>query len=350
MGLFEWTNKSPQIPDTSSNIPAGLLRQLKVSDIKPSSDNPRQLFDPEPLSELRASIKQHGVLVPITVYQPKGQSKYTILDGERRYRCCLELQKEGKVVPIPANVVAPPDKKAALLYMFSIHSFREEWELMPTALGLKEVMGILEKTDNKSLSQLTGLSVTQIERCKWLLEFPDKFQKMSLEEDPAKRIPSNFWIELYPVWQLYRDQLPELYEDLGKDNFIQRFVDKYWDKKIISVIHFRRIREGITNVRDKPERLKQFKGRMALYINDPTLETRKAFDEFLITRDMRTAASACEEFISKIKSLKLEYIVDEKEEMMKMLKGVQVYISNLLQKMEGDDPPEDQQLDLPINK
>ncbi len=42
--------------------------------------------------------------------------------------------------------------------MFSIHNFREQWELMPTALGLKVVMEKLETTDSKELNKLTRLS------------------------------------------------------------------------------------------------------------------------------------------------------------------------------------------------
>ena len=152
-------------------VPAGVLKRLLVKDIKPSQNNPRHLFDPEPLNELKESIRQHGVLVPITVFQIRGQEKYAILDGERRYRCCFELEEEGKDIDIPANVVFPPTKIAGLLYMFSIHNFREQWELMPTAISLQTVIDELKEDDNKKLSKLTGLSETQIERCKILLSF-----------------------------------------------------------------------------------------------------------------------------------------------------------------------------------
>ena len=98
------------------------------------------------------------MLVPITVYQPKGQEKYSILDGERRYRCVVELNSEsdktGKTYDLPANVVQAPSKIAGLLYMFSIHNFRESWELMPTALGLRVVMDELGEKDTKRLSRL----------------------------------------------------------------------------------------------------------------------------------------------------------------------------------------------------
>ncbi len=106
-------------------IPLGELKTLSTGQIIPSQNNPRVLFDPEPLRDLRDNIRQHGVLVPLTVFPVKGQDKYRILDGERRYRCCVDIEREGMIIPIPVNIVRPPNKVAGLLYMFSIHEFRE---------------------------------------------------------------------------------------------------------------------------------------------------------------------------------------------------------------------------------
>src|SRR5580704_9143784 len=168
----------PEIPQL---VPTGSLQHLDPQDIKPNPNNPRMLFDPPLLAELKKNIAEHGVLVPITVYQPKGQVKFSILDGERRYRCVVDLTeekhvgKDGKPIKIPANIVEPPTMIAGLLYMFSIHNYRAEWELMPTALSLKIVMDKLEVDDSARLNKLTGLSEAQIERCKKLLAFPERF-------------------------------------------------------------------------------------------------------------------------------------------------------------------------------
>src|ERR1017187_9470799 len=244
----------PAIPQV---IPAGHLRHLAPDEIKPSFNNPRHLFDDDQLQELKKNIAEHGVLVPITVYQAKGQAKFSILDGERRYRCVVELKREGRggkdgaPLMLPANVVEPPTKIAGLLYMFSIHNFREAWELMPTALGLKVVMEELQEKDNKALNKLTGLSEPQIERCKKLLAFPERFQEMSLDPNPATRIPPNFWIEALPVLDVALDNLPMI-KKLGGDRATDKLVEKYRDKKIKSVIHFRRIMESYDLAEDDP--------------------------------------------------------------------------------------------------
>src|SRR5260370_5141236 len=181
----------PTQPEVPQIVPTGQLRHLTTKQVIPSTNNPRHLFDPDQLLELKKNIGEHGVLVPITVYQAKGQAKFSILDGERRYRCVRELiaegrgEKDGQPLKLPANVVEPPTKVAGLLYMFSIHNFREGWELMPTARSLQIVMEELGERDNKKLEKLTGLSERQIERCKTLLTFPERFQQLSLDPEPT---------------------------------------------------------------------------------------------------------------------------------------------------------------------
>ncbi len=51
---------------------------------------------------------------------------------------------------------------------------------MLTALSLQAVMSRVTEHDNGRLAQLTGLKEAQIERCKILLEFPEKYQNLSL--------------------------------------------------------------------------------------------------------------------------------------------------------------------------
>ncbi len=325
-------------------VPTGLLKYLKTSEIKASTNNPRTLFDPEPLNDLKESIREHGVLVPITVYKLPAQEKYAILDGERRYRCCVDIESESKDsssrIDIPANIVEPPKPIAGLLYMFSIHNFREQWELMPTALSLKMVMEELGEKDTKKLAKLTGLSETQIERCQWLLEFPEKFQKMSLDPDPKTRIPSNFWTEAYPVIKIYEKELPEFLKSLGKNVVIEKLVQKYRDKKIASVIHFRRIREAYSSAKaESPQKEERLREQLKEYINNQSLETREAFDGFLRRKDIKTALNVCDDFTERLDKLNLELTTDNREELSSALLKVRGYIDGLLQKLEGSDPP-----------
>jgi ParB/RepB/Spo0J family partition protein len=328
----------------STVIPRGVLKRLKTAEINPSKSNPRLLFDKVPLDALRESIREHGVLVPITVYEIKGQKRYAILDGERRYHCCIDLQKQGLDITIPANIVEPPDKIAGILYMFSIHNFREQWELMPTALSLKIVMETLNEEDSKRIVKLTGLSEPQIERCKILLAFPEKFQNLSLDPNPKTRIPSNFWIEASPVLSLSENILPDLFKKLGREGIIERLVEKYRNKGIKSVIHFRRIMEAFEISVENEAEKRAVTERLREYITNVEMETRRAFDEFVMdSRRIQGAIKICEEFMTKLERSKLAHAL-EKEELMEALKRVKEYVEDLLQKLEGSDQPtEDEQ-------
>jgi ParB family transcriptional regulator, chromosome partitioning protein len=339
---------NPTHPVVPPVVPSGQLRVLTVDEIKPSTNNPRLLFDPPQLLELKKNIAEHGVLVPITVYQPRGQKLFSILDGERRYRCVVDLTKEkhvgkdGKPISIPANIVEPPSMIAGMLYMFSIHNFRAEWELMPTALSLKIVMEDLGVTDNTALNKLTGLSERQIERCKTLLAFDERFQKLSLDPDPKTRIPSNFWIEALPVIDLAVDKIPNI-KALGKNTATDKLVEKYRDNKIKSVIHFRRIMESYDLAEDNPLQEAKVIRRLEQFFLNPALETRAAFDEFVVEKKrVQTAIGACDSFIAQLKKFKLTYTTDDEERksLRDALKQVRDYCNSLEQSLVGSDDPE----------
>ncbi len=315
--------------------PSGELKQLTVAELKTSVTNPRQLFDPIPLQELKESIRKHGVLVPITVYKKAGQDIYSILDGERRYRCCKDLEKEGIKINIPANIVNPPTRIAGVLYMFSIHNFRENWELMPTALSLKEVMNELKENDNKKLASLTGLGPTQVERCKWLLSYPERFQRMSLHEDPIKRIPSNFWIEAYPVLKIYEEELPLFIQEMGREALIQCLVDKRNNGKIKSVIHFRKIQDAYSRAKDNKEDERKFLEKLKEFITEKDLEIPETFDNFLPPRNIKTALKACNDFMDRMDRLKLEYTTENREELVEALEKVRNFVDNILTELKN---------------
>ncbi|HTR25012.1 MAG TPA: ParB N-terminal domain-containing protein [Terriglobales bacterium] len=336
--------KYPPSDPVAEVIPTGTLLHLEVGDIKPSTNNPRLLFDAPKLETLKSNIRRHGVLVPITVYRPKGQSKYSILDGERRYKCVKDLLEEGvRVPPIPANVVQPPDPVSHLLYMFSIHNLRQQWELMPTALGLKVVMETLGTEDPNELSRLTSLSSPQIERCKILLSFDERFQKLSLDPDPKKRIPANFWIEAYPVINLCMEQLPEVAK-LGRDSVIEKLVERYRDGFIKSVTHFRTVMEADEIHAGDKKTHREVLDTLQRFVLNPKIQVKEAFTTFVAdNRRIRAAIEACQTFVAALSKSHIEFIGDEKDRaaLMQELKKVGEYVEKLIEHLEGGDAPRD---------
>lgn len=328
-----------ETPDSGDGIlPTGQLIRLRVDQIKPSDTNPRKLFDETPLVALRESIRSHGVLVPITVHKLPGQEIYAIIDGERRYRACRALADEGVDVLIPANVVHAPDQKASLVYMFNIHAFREKWDLMPTALGLDAVMKSMGTEDNTELRVITGLKPAQIRRCKKILSFPSKFQDMSMEQDKSKRIPSNFWVELYDFLELLPDYVPDLLEKHGRDGITQIMVDKYNSGMIRSVTHFRTALEA-EEVSKEPEQKERLADRIREFILDPDLEIREAFDGLVREKKKaRKAVKIIDTFISQIGEANLDLAVDDIELIVERLKRVIGLASAILEQLQDQEP------------
>lgn len=73
------------------------LLNLKIDKIVTNNNQPRKYFDNGKMSELKDSIKNSGLLQPITV-RKISNGKYEIVAGERRYRACRELGME--IIPV----------------------------------------------------------------------------------------------------------------------------------------------------------------------------------------------------------------------------------------------------------
>ena len=61
------------------------MPELSITDIRANPDQPRKHFDENKLRELAASIREHGLMQPVTV-RPAGGKTYVLVAGERRYR------------------------------------------------------------------------------------------------------------------------------------------------------------------------------------------------------------------------------------------------------------------------
>lgn len=83
------------------------ITEISLADIMPNRFQPREIFDEQALNELALSIREHGVIQPITVR--KVGDKYEIIAGERRYRA----SKIAGVTTIPAIIREIDDKEAA---------------------------------------------------------------------------------------------------------------------------------------------------------------------------------------------------------------------------------------------
>ena len=104
------------------------INEIKLSLIKPNPGQPRQEFDEESLNELAASIRELGIIQPITLRQMPDDS-YQIISGERRYRASLLAGLET----IPAYVRTVEDE--TVMEMALIENIQRE-DLNPVEIAL----------------------------------------------------------------------------------------------------------------------------------------------------------------------------------------------------------------------
>lgn len=210
------------------------LLHISVDDISTNPENPRLIFDQEKLDMLAESIAEVGILVPLIVFR-EDDGTYVLLDGERRWQCARRLNMKD----VPANIIAKPSKIENILRMFNIHNVREEWELMPTALKLGQLMEELNVTNERRLSELTSLAVGTIRRCKVLLSLSNKYQKALLNGE----FKPDFFIEMESVLRKLENNLPAFYARYGRDGLVDLFVDMQKKEMITAVTDFRLFRK-----------------------------------------------------------------------------------------------------------
>jgi ParB family chromosome partitioning protein len=90
------------VPVSSSHE---VVREIPIGEIRPNPFQPRKSFSAETLNELKASISEYGVLVPIIVR--RREQGYELIAGERRWRACAALLRST----IPAIVRSSDDRQ-----------------------------------------------------------------------------------------------------------------------------------------------------------------------------------------------------------------------------------------------
>jgi ParB family chromosome partitioning protein len=218
------------------------LRDIPVDKIDRNPENPRLFVRTPELETLLNSIRRRGVQVPISVYEANG--RYVLVDGERRWRCALKLNRET----IPALVQEKPNALQNLLLMFNIHSLREQWDLLTIALKLPRVVTLLEQKNGRhpteiELAEETGLPRAAIRRSRLLMDMPDEYREQLMWElqkpKNQQKLSEDFFIEMERSLKTVERALPEALQDKNAARDV--LIDKYKAKIIPNVVHLRLI-------------------------------------------------------------------------------------------------------------
>lgn len=146
---------------------SGSLMQLRVSDVEPNKDQPREKFDEQALAELADSIREHGVLQPIVVRAIPGGS-YQIIAGERRWRAC----RIAEITEIPAVIIEAEDSKVMELALIE-NLQRQDLSILEEAQGYKTLMENYRMTQEQ-VAKRVGKSRPVVANAMRLLSLPPR--------------------------------------------------------------------------------------------------------------------------------------------------------------------------------
>lgn len=140
---------------------------LPISKVEPKADQPRTMFDEVALTELSESIKQHGIIQPITVRKlPSGY--YQIIAGERRWRAA----RMAGLKEVPVNIIEADDRLAAELALVE-NLQRADLNPVEEARGLKRLIKEFGLTQEEA-AQAVGKSRPAITNAMRLLSLPEE--------------------------------------------------------------------------------------------------------------------------------------------------------------------------------
>ena len=155
--------------DISGNYVAGAIAEIDINLIETNPFQPRTEFDEIALRELAQSIKEQGVIQPVTV-RKLGYNKYQLISGERR----LRASKMAGLSKIPAFIrVANDEQMLELALIENIH--RENLNAIEVAISYQRLIDECSLTQEE-VSEKVGKSRSAVANFLRLLKLPPEIQ------------------------------------------------------------------------------------------------------------------------------------------------------------------------------
>jgi len=155
--------------DISGNYVAGAIAQIEIEKIETNPFQPRTDFDETALKELTESIKNQGVIQPVTV-RKMGYDKYQLISGERR----LRASKLAGMKTIPVFIrVANDEQMLEMALIENIH--RENLNAIEVAISYQRLLEECQLTQDQ-LSEKVGKDRSTVANFLRLLKLPAEIQ------------------------------------------------------------------------------------------------------------------------------------------------------------------------------
>jgi len=146
------------------------LIEVKVTEVKPNPYQPRLKFDPVALAELKDSIREKGLIQPITIRRKN--SHFELIAGERRLRAALEVGLEK----IPAYIMKVESKEEMLELAIVENVQREKLNPIEQASAFQRLIDECNLTQDE-IAQKIGKERSTITNLLRLLRLPVNIQE-----------------------------------------------------------------------------------------------------------------------------------------------------------------------------
>lgn len=161
--------EEPVKESSAPEDPERTVQYIDINDIKPNRNQPRKKFDPEGISELAASIQEHGIIQPLIVC--KADQGYELVAGERRWRAA----REAALDKVPCLVREFTSEENALIAIIE-NMQREDLDPIEEAEGLETMMKEYGLTQEE-VSRSVGKSRPYITNSLRLLKLPQDIRE-----------------------------------------------------------------------------------------------------------------------------------------------------------------------------
>ena len=159
-------------PDSKKNANSSNtgVNKVKINNIKPNPDQPRRDFDKKSLEELSLSIKNKGIITPITLR--KSGKDYEIVAGERRWRAA----KKAKLKSIPAYIIDIKNNSEMMQVALIENIQREDLNAIEEAEGYA-ILNSKHGLSHDEIANTIGKKRTTISNALRLLKLPPEIRK-----------------------------------------------------------------------------------------------------------------------------------------------------------------------------
>ena len=145
------------------------INEIAISQISPNPEQPRTTFDEDSLEELAMSIRELGIIQPLTL-RSTGPDTYQIISGERRYRAA----RMAGLDTVPAYVRFFNDTEPTEMALIE-NIQREDLNAIEIALTFRKLIDQYSLTQER-LSERIGKKRTTIANFLRLLKLPAEVQ------------------------------------------------------------------------------------------------------------------------------------------------------------------------------